>query len=230
MANIDGSMMTIGLLLVLTFGFVMDGYAVFLRVAGARGLGEVLAMANLVQYIARISNVLVIFVLSFAFETGRLSSDVALIFLLASALGLVFTFALVRSRGFCNLVTNALRPVLHLSFRSIARNYVWRQVGFPRTKSFKLVLVSACTNALIIFAMYVPFGIASHYPDMRMTSVYFGQLINFFATLVVFSVQDPISMRLVDSGEFDDVGSSLIFGRVVSYAVGILVFASILAL
>ena len=92
MANIDGSIMTIGLLLVLTFGFVMDGYAVFLRVAGARGLGEVLAMANLVQYIARISNVLVIFVISFAFETGRLSSDVALIFLLASALGLVFTF------------------------------------------------------------------------------------------------------------------------------------------
>ena len=230
MFGIDGSVMTIGLLLVLTFGFVMDGYAVFLRVAGAQGLGEVLAMANLVQYIARISNVLVIFVLSFAFETGRLSSNVALIFLLASALGLVFTFALVRFRGFCDLVTNILRPVLHLSFRSIARNYVWRQVGFPRAKSLKLVLVSACTNALIVFAMYVPFGIASYYPEMRMTSVYFGQLINFFATLVVFSVQDPISMRLVDSGQFDDVGSSLIYGRVISYACGILVFALILAI
>ena len=54
------------LVFVLMFGFVMDGYAVFLRVAGVEGLAEVLAMANLVQYIARISNVVVIFALSFA--------------------------------------------------------------------------------------------------------------------------------------------------------------------
>ena len=65
-----------GLISVLVFGFVMDGYAVFLRVAGVEGLAESLAMANLVQYIARISNVLVIFVLSFAFETGRLKTNI----------------------------------------------------------------------------------------------------------------------------------------------------------
>ena len=79
----------IGILVsVLIFGFVMDAYAVFLRVAGVDGLGEILAMSNLVQYIARISNVLVIFILSFAFETGRLSAPVSLIFLLASLVGI----------------------------------------------------------------------------------------------------------------------------------------------
>ena len=75
----------------------MDAYAVFLRVAGVEGLGEVLAMSNLVQYIARISNVLVIFILSFAFETGKLTIPVSLIFLLASLVGIVTVLTLIKS-------------------------------------------------------------------------------------------------------------------------------------
>ena len=219
-----------GLISVLVFGFVMDGYAVFLRVAGVEGLAESLAMANLVQYIARISNVLVIFVLSFAFETGRLKTNIAAIFLVASFLGLGAVLALVRSKAFCGLVTFSVRPMLYFSFRQMSGKPVWRNLGAFQKGSLKLAGISTVTNTLIVLAMFVPFGIASYYPEMRMTSVYVGQLINFLATLLVFAIQDPVSMRLVDVGVFEDVGVALLYGRVVSYFVAGVLFVALVFL
>jgi hypothetical protein len=214
----------LGLIITLSLGFVLDGYAVFLRVAGAQGLGESLAMANLVQYLARISNVLVVFVLSFAFEKGHITSGITLLFMSASILGFVFTVCLMRVKRFCDLVTFCLCPFLNISFPAISKNTVWRDLGESDFKYLRLGLVSALTNALIVVAMFVPFGIAAYYPEMRMTSVYVGQLINFFATLVVFTIQDPISMRLVDGGTFQSAGSALLYGRALSYLLASFVF------
>lgn len=219
----------IGILVsVLIFGFVMDAYAVFLRVAGIDGLGEVLAMSNLVQYIARISNVLVIFILSFAFETGKLTTPVSLIFLLASLVGLVAVYGLIQSNRFCKVVRLALLPILYPSFRHVAKVDVWRDTGHFKKASLKLAAYSAITNMLIVIAMFIPFGIASLYPEMRMTSVYVGQLMNFFATLLVFAIQDPVSMRMVDSGSLKEAGTALLYGRVLSYALAALFFGAIL--
>lgn len=223
-------LMVAALVAVLVFGFIMDGYAVYLRVVGVEGLAESLAMANLVQYIARISNVIVIFVLSFSFETGRLTTHVALVFLLASLVGMISVFCLIRSKWFCNLVTFCLRPLLYLSFRSISNKPVWRDLGPFRRGFQKLTGISTLTNTLIVMAMFVPFGIASFYPEMRMTSVYVGQLINFFATLLVFAIQDPVSMRLVDGGVLEDVGAALLYGRILSYLLAAIMFALILLL
>lgn len=221
----------IGILVsVLIFGFVMDAYAVFLRVAGVDGLGEVLAMSNLVQYIARISNVLVIFILSFAFETGRLTAPVSLIFLLASLVGIITVYALIKSKQFCNLVRIALLPVLYLSFRHVAKIDVWRDTGHFKKASLKLAAYSAITNMLIVIAMFIPFGIASFYPEMRMTSVYVGQLMNFFATILVFAIQDPISMRMVDAGSLKEAGTALLYGRVFSYVMAACFFGLLLLL
>jgi len=214
---------------VLIFGFVMDAYAVFLRVAGVDGLGEVLAMSNLVQYIARISNVLVIFILSFAFETGRLKTPVSLIFMLASIVGVVTVCGLIKSKKFCNAVRIALLPVLYLSFRHVAKIDVWRDTGHFTRASLKLATYSALTNMLIVIAMFIPFGIASLYPEMRMTSVYVGQLMNFFATLLVFAIQDPISMRMVDAGSLKEAGTALLYGRVLSYVLATMCFGFLLA-
>ena len=219
----------IGILVsVLIFGFVMDAYAVFLRVAGVDGLGEVLAMSNLVQYIARISNVLVIFILSFAFETGRLSAPVSLIFLLASLVGIATVYVLIKSPIFCKVVRIALLPVLYPSFKHVAKIDVWRDTGHFKKGSLKLATYSAITNMLIVIAMFIPFGIASLYPEMRMTSVYVGQLMNFFATLLVFGIQDPISMRMVDAGSLKEAGTALLYGRVFSYVMAATFFAFLL--
>ena len=217
------------LISVLMLGFVMDAYAVFLRVAGVEGLAEMLAMSNLVQYIARVSNVLVIFILSFAFETGLLSISVSSIFFFASLLGVLTVYILVKSSYFANAVRLLLVPILYPSFRNVARISVWKDIGRVAQGSFKLGLYSTLTNTLIVIAMYLPFGIANAYPEMRMTSVYVGQLMNFFATLLVFSIQDPISMRLVDAGNLKEARTSLLDGRLFSYIIacvffGILIF------
>jgi hypothetical protein len=226
--NLPAAILIGALVSVLIFGFVMDAYAVFLRVAGVDGLGEVLAMSNLVQYIARISNVLVIFILSFAFETGRLTAPVSLIFLLASLVGLVTVYALIKSKRFCNVVRLALLPVLYPSFRQVSKVDVWRDIGHFKKASLRLAGYSALTNMLIVIAMFIPFGIASFYPEMRMTSVYVGQLMNFFATLLVFAIQDPISMRMVDGGSFKEAGTALLYGRVFSYALAAIFFSVLL--
>ena len=77
---------------------------------------------------------------------------------------------------------------------------------------------------LIVIAMFIPFGIASLYPEMRMTSVYVGQLMNFFATLLVFAIQDPVSMRMVDAGSLKEAGTALLYGRVLSYVLATVFF------
>jgi len=226
----SGLIVFCSLVTVLMVGFVLDSYAVFLRVAGIHGLAEVLAMSNLVQYLARISNVVVIFILSFAFETGRLTVPVSLIFFLASILGIITVFSLIQSRALCNFVRVLLMPILYPSFKHVSKISVWRDTGHFNSGSFKLALYSALTNTLIVVAMYIPFGIATLYPEMRMTSVYFGQLMNFFATLLVFAIQDPISMRLIDSGSLKEAGTSLLYGRVFSYGLTALIFGLLLAL
>ena len=215
---------------VLMVGFVLDAYAVFLRVAGIHGLAEILAMSNLVQYLARISNVVVIFILSFAFETGKLTMPVSLIFFFASVLGFITVCALIQSQALCNFVRILLMPILYPSFKQVSKISVWRDTGHFNKSSVKLALYSAITNSLIVVAMYIPFGIAALYPQMRMTSVYFGQLMNFFATLLVFAIQDPVSMRLIDAGNLKEAGTSLLYGRALSYCITAIIFALLLAL
>lgn len=227
MTDVTGIILMVVLVAVLTFGFIMDGYSIFLRVTGMHGVAEVLAMANLVLYVSRISNVAVIFCLSLAFETGKLPVNVSLVFLLASISGVASIAALVHSKRFCNTVTTCLRPILHLSFREISKVYVWRELGRFRDVSPRLTGMSMLTNSLIVMAMFVPFGLAAVYPEMRMTSVYMGQLVNFLASFLVFSIQDPVSMRLVDGGALEKVGAALLYGRCISYFLVSLVFGLI---
>lgn len=213
------------LVIMLVLGFVIDAYSVFLKVAVVDGLGESLAMANLVQYLARISNVLVVFFLSFAFETGRLESDVVYLFMLASGLGVISVITLLYVKRACDLVTCSLFPVLYFPFPMLSRRLVWQDLRLFDAKQLRLVVTSAATNFLIVLAMFVPFGIAAIYPEMRMTSVYIGQLVNFLATLLFFSLQEPVSMRLVDEEAYQSVGSALLWGRVSSYILALVIFA-----
>lgn len=205
------------LVIMLVFGFIIDAYAVFLKVAVAERLGESLAMANLVQYLARVSNVLVVFVLSFAFETGRLESNIVHLFMLASAFGVIFVILLIYVKCFCNFITYCLYPVLYVPFPSISKRMVWQDLKKLNVKDLRLFAASAATNLLIVLAMFIPFGISAVYPEMRMTSVYVGQLVNFLATLLVFAIQEPVSMRLVDDEAYHSAGSALLWGRAFSY-------------
>jgi hypothetical protein len=212
------------LVFILVAGFVMDAYAVLLKIGQFSGVGEMLAMSNLVQYMARMSNVLVIFILSILFETKFLDVSITLVFLCASFLGAISVFVLTKSESFCALIRIVLMPFLYPSFKKLAKQNIWKELNFSNKKLNRLTFFSTFTNSLIVLAMFAPFGIAYAYPEIRMTSVYVGQLINFLATILVFSIQDPISMRLIDLEKYDDVGISLVFGRVFSYVITVVIF------
>ena len=212
------------LIFILVAGFVMDAYAVLLKIGQFSGVGEMLAMSNLVQYMARMSNVLVILILSILFETQVLSVSIVLVFLTASFLGAIAVYVLTKSESFCSLVRFFLMPFLYPSFKKLAQKNIWKELNFSFKEFNRLTFFSTFTNSLIVLAMFAPFGIAYAYPEIRMTSVYVGQLINFLATILVFSIQDPISMRLIDHEKYDDVGVSLVFGRIFSYGITIVIF------
>jgi len=216
------------LVIILIAGFLLDAYAVLLKIGQFSGVGEMLAMSNLVQYMARMSNVLVIFALSFLFETNRLNVSVAFVFLLATFMGAIAVYVLTKSQKFCSVIQFFLTPFLYPSFKGLAKKNIWKNLNFSKYELNRLTFFSTVTNSLIVLAMFVPFGIAYAYPEIRMTSVYVGQLINFFATILVFSIQDPISMRLIDSEQYQNVGISLVFGRIFSYIIVTLIFGLIL--
>lgn len=229
MSNIFGiDWVAVGVIALLVFilvaGFVMDAYAVLLKISQFSGVGEMLAMSNLVQYMARMSNVLVIFILSILFETKVLSVSIALVFLCASFFGAISVYVLTKSESFCAWVRRLLLPFLYPSFKKLAKQNIWKELNFSKKEFNRLTFFSTFTNSLIVLAMFAPFGIAYAYPEIRMTSVYVGQLINFLATILVFSIQDPISMRLIDLEKYDDVGISLVFGRIFSYLMTIGIF------
>jgi hypothetical protein len=228
--NSGSALIVLVLVVILIVGFLLDAYAVLLKISQFSGVGEMLAMSNLVQYMARMSNVLVIFALSFLFETNRLNVSVAFVFLLATFIGVFAVYALTKSQKFCSVIQLFLTPFLYPSFKVLAKKNIWKNLNFSKSELNRLTFFSTVTNSLIVLAMFVPFGIAYAYPEIRMTSVYVGQLINFFATILVFSIQDPISMRLIDSEEYQNVGISLVFGRVFSYIVVTLIFGFILIL
>lgn len=226
--NSISALIVLVLVMILIAGFLLDAYAVLLKIGQFSGVGEMLAMSNLVQYMARMSNVLVIFALSLLFETNRLNVSVAFVFLLATFMGAIAVYALTKSQKFCSVIRLFLTPFLYPSFKSLAKKDIWRELNFSFKEFNRLTFFSTFTNGLIVLAMFAPFGIAYAYPEIRMTSVYVGQLINFLATILVFSIQDPISMRLIDHEKYEDVGVSLVFGRVFSYIITIFIFLLIL--
>lgn len=226
--NSISALIVLVLVMILIAGFLLDAYAVLLKIGQFSGVGEMLAMSNLVQYMARMSNVLVIFALSLLFETNRLNVSVAFVFLLATFMGAIAVYALTKSQKFCSVIRLFLTPFLYPSFKGLAKKDIWRELNFSFKEFNRLTFFSTFTNGLIVLAMFAPFGIAYAYPEIRMTSVYVGQLINFLATILVFSIQDPISMRLIDHERYEDVGVSLVFGRIFSYIITIFIFLLIL--
>ena len=116
--------------------------------------------------------------------------------------------------------------LLILSFPVISKKRIWKNVSinFNRGSINKVSIFSCLINSSLIFAMFIPFGISEKFPEYRMTSVYVGQIINFFSTFLTFGLLDPKIMRNVSEGDFHTVIKNQIAGKFASYIIMCCIF------
>lgn len=211
----------------LSLSFTLDAHSILIRTQNTEDQqGELLALANLVQYISRMIIVLSIFLISIATETKHIKINYEMIFAGSSLISLLLIILLIKSEFFSNAICTAVRPAIILFFRSMAHKTFWKKIKL--TNVARLTYSSFGMNSLAIAAAFIPFLIADYMPQYRMTSVYAGQMLNFGATALVLTIQDPNAMRLLDSGNADAARSSILIGRILSHAFAVLIFGIII--
>ena len=213
----------------LIVGFLFDTYAIFLRLGRKKNISEYIAAANLIQYMARILNMGVIFIITFLFEIKKLEFKISFLFSLSCFFGFFVVYFFVKYRGFANFINKLISFPLYLSFPLISKRRIWKRIdlNFSRKKLNKISIFSFLINSFLIFAMFVPFGISEKFPEYRMTSVYIGQIISFFSTFLTFGLLDPNIMTSVSRGDVYKAIQNQVFGRFISYAMMSAIFMSI---
>ena len=213
----------------LIVGFLFDTYAIFLRLGRQKNISEYMAAANLIQYMARILNMGVVFLITFLFEIKKVNLNISLIFSLACFFGIFVVYFFSKYRLFANFINKIISIPLYLSFPIISKKRIWKNIFFSfNLNSFnKISIFSFLINSFLIFAMFIPFGISEKFPEYRMTSVYIGQILSFFSTFLTFGLLDPNIMRKVGCGDVYRALHSQIIGRFFSYIVMSIVFLCI---
>lgn len=210
----------------LVISYTLDAHSIFIRTQNSpEKQGEFLALANLVQYLARIIVVIAIFSIAILTETNHIKLNYMFIFGSASAAGSALILLLFYNEKFSNMICRVVRPAILLSFNKISNQKYWRPLSFERIS--RLTISSFAINSFAVSAAYLPFLIAEFLPQFRMTSVYAGQLLNFGATAIVLMIQDPNAMRLLDTGRENTARSSILTGRIASHAVAAMTFVAL---
>lgn len=210
-------MMIFVLSAMLVLSFVIDIYVIFLRFARQSKLAEFMSAANLVQYVSRIINMLVIFTITIYYEKG---ADVNPVFIFSTScfISVFVILIMIRKKVFFKLFGKFfIGFILIKTFPSIKNISVWKDIEIRKKISFKVAFSSFVVNTAILLAMFVPFGVANSYPEYRMTAVYFGQIVNFSSTLMNFALLDPLLVRELRSGKVFSMLGGQIMGRIFSY-------------
>jgi hypothetical protein len=162
-------------------------------------------------YISRIFIMIAVTALSLLTE-GKYSVLSAPQVLTCALLGsVIFATGAVVSRNFATTILRIIRPLVILSFPSFSPEQYWRRVSIRITD--RLAFAAAASTFILMIAAILPFVLADLIPKYRMTSVYIGQLANFFATIVVMTYQDPVLSRYIDVGREEEALSHLVSGK-----------------
>ncbi len=220
-------MAELALTIALALSYALDGHSILVRSHEAtEKKAELLALSNLVQYFARIITVISIFVISALTEGAHIQIDSARIFAGSSLCAVIVFLLIIGSQRFANGIVTLIKPAVMLSFPALANQTYWTKL--PPDQQIRLTVASFVTNFLLLLAAFLPFLIASTVPQYRMTSVYAGQLLNFGASAIVLTIQDPHAMRMLDCGRAGVVRHSVLRGRLLSHAAAVFVFGAVM--
>lgn len=202
----------------LIFAQIFDVYATMIRAkVNVEGSTQVLGVANWVQYIARIMNMLSVFSISFLLEKKIATIGVPALFMYSMIASLVAAFVVAKLK----FVAPIMRFLQLIGFAGVfgvtGRQKYWWKINFIYFS--RVTFFSAVVALLINSALIIPFVLSVRYPDFRMTLAYTGQLFNFLASIIAFTYLDRIFFRALDEGNEFICASQIITGKLLSLAV-----------
>lgn len=217
---------------------LIEIYTVFIKgLNGTVGVRQVLALANIIQYAARIMYLAALVGLTILFEVYHLSTEILWLLLLGFTLGGLASLLLCVSGRIKRLVDLLFLPIVNYSFpglKSIFAQPRQNQSFFvlENTKT-KVFLFAAISSTVIGAAAILPFCFAMIAPEYRMLATYSGQILNFSATTLLFLVVEPHLFRHLDDSKNDAPGlcktaEEIILAKMVSQV--LLVFAILVAI
>lgn len=197
---------------------VFDVYAVMVRArVNVDGTTQVLAIANWVQYLARIMNMVSVFGISLLLEKNITTIGVPAMFGYSMCVGLFFIIFVCRSK-YASLPLKYLQ-ILGFSgvFGELGKKEYWWCVRFDAVS--KVAFCSIVVSLLINLAIIMPFVLSIKYPEIRMTLAYTGQLLNFCASIIMFTYVDRVFFRALDAGNEMSCAASIITGKLIGQVV-----------
>lgn len=202
--------------LLIAISFLFDAFSLYVKTEKTEKRGEYLAYANLIQYIARLLNMLSVFLMAIIYENSEVKLNLVAILCMSGFFGVVLLVIGLHYRWPYKFAVILMYPITYLSFNKIKDNVCWKTIEYKRI-SFKVFCSSVATYLLIIFGMFAPFFIAEVFPNMRMTSVYVGQILNFAATITVLAYQEPAMMRILDLNGNEIIRATMVYSRIFTY-------------
>lgn len=197
---------------------VFDVYAVMVRArVNIDGTTQVLAIANWVQYLARIMNMVSVFSISLLLEKKITTIGVPAMFGYSMCAGLLFIFCVCRFK-FSAFPLKVLQVIGFTGvFGALGRKEYWWRVDFNFFS--KITFLSVIVSLFINLAIIMPFVLSVKYPEIRMTLAYTGQLLNFCASIIMFTYIDRVFFKALDSGNEIICAAKIITGKLVGQAV-----------
>ncbi|MBK5412013.1 hypothetical protein JFU58_26240 [Pseudomonas sp. TH34] len=194
---------------------VFDVYAVMVRAkVNVDGTTQVLAVSNWIQYLARIMNMVSVFSISLLLESKISTIGVPAMFGYSMCLGLVM-IGLVCKFSFTGPV---LRVLQRLGFAQVfgepGKKAYWWHVEFDFFS--RLTWFSVLVSLFINLAIIMPFMLSVRYPEVRMTLAYTGQLLNFCASIIMFTYVDRVFFKALDAGNEFACANKIITGKIIA--------------
>ena len=220
------------IILTLVGAQVFDIYAVMVRArVNLDGTTQILAIANWVQYLARIMNMVSIFGISLLLEKNVTTLGVPAMFGYSMCVGLFVTFFVCRSKHASVLLKYLQIFGFSGVFGALGKKEYWWCVEFKAASN--VTFFSVVVSLLINLAIIMPFVLSLKYPEVRMTLAYTGQLLNFCASIIMFTYVDRVFFRALDVGNEMSCAASIITGKLIGQAilvVGMVLFLYVLDL
>lgn len=200
---------------------VFDVYAVMVRArVNIDGTNQILAIANWVQYLARIMNMVSVFSISLLLEKKITTIGVPAMFGYSMCAGLLCIIFICRSR-FASFPLQVLQVIGFTGvFGGLGRKKYWWRVEFNFFS--KITFYSVVVSLFINLAIVMPFILSVRYPEIRMTLAYTGQLLNFCASIIMFTYIDRVFFKALDSGNEVICAAKIITGKLVGQIVLVL--------
>ncbi len=193
---------------------LFDLYSQFIRAnVTAKKTNQLIGKSNWVQYQARIVTMISVVLLTYCFERDIININIlellSVAFLISGFVGLSY----VKLKTIFNVFNYFLELPTYLTFKKF---YGEKYYNFTKLKINKIFFYSLFVNCMINMAIVLPFVLAENNPEIRMTAVYIGQLLNFLASIINFNLIEPAFYKALDAQSEGNITTQIISSKIVS--------------